>query len=348
MTQGSLIKAALTAALLVIIGVISWETYLRSTGFELAYDDGGPLWAHQRSRIYQPIDEATVFIGSSRIKFDLDIPTWKKLTGEDAIQLSCVGSTPRPLLADLAADPKFNGKVIIDVTEGLFFSMAPQNVFRPNEGIEYYKNITPTQRAGFVLNKPLESAFVFLDKDHYSINAMLEALEMPNRPGVRVGPIFPRDFEYTNLDRQTYMGKIFLADTAQQNKQKSIWAFFGTINRFPPISGHPLDSMIQVVKSDIDKIKARGGKVVFVRTPSSGQFLEKEKQGFPREKYWDRLLAETDCKGIHFQDFPQIDHYVCPENSHLSPEDAIDFTTHLVKILQDSTGWTFPKKTGEE
>jgi hypothetical protein len=171
---------------------------------------------------------------------------------------------------------------------------------------------------------------------------------MPNRPGVRVGPIFPRDFEYTNLDRQTYMGKIFLADTAQQNKQKAIWAFFGTINRFPPISGHPLDSMIQVVKSDIDKIKARGGKVVFVRTPSSGPFLEKEKQGFPREKYWERLLAETDCKGIHYQDFPQIDHYVCPENSHLSPEDAIDFTTHFVEILQDSSGWNFPKKAGVE
>ena len=344
MTQGSLTKAAITTAFLVIIAVLSWEFYLRKTGFERGYDDGGPLWAHHRDRIYQPIDEATVFIGSSRIKFDLDIPTWEKLTGEEAVQLACVGSTPRPLLTDLAEDPEFKGKVIVDVTEGLFFSLSPQSAARPKEGIDYHQNITPTQRAAFILNKPLESSFLFLDKDHYSINAMLDALEIPSRQGVFMFPIFPRDFGYVNFNRQEYMGKIFMADTNQQNRQKEIWAWFGKMNRFPPTSGPPLDSILLQVKTDVDKIKARGGKVLFVRTPSSGPFLEMEQKGFPREKYWDRLLVETDSPGIHFQDFPEINHYICPEFSHLSPEDAIDFTIQFVEILQDSSGWTFPKK----
>ncbi len=341
MSPSSLTKAAPVTALLVIIAVISWEVYLRSTGFELGYDDGGPLWAHQREQIYQPIDKATIFIGSSRIKFDLDIDVWEQITGDHAIQLACVGSTPRPLLADLAEDPKFNGKVVIDVTEGLFFSSSPPNLRRPNEAIEYHKKNTPTQRAGFVLNKPLESTFVFLDKEHYSINAMLEALEIPSRPGVFMFPIFPRDFGYVRFNRHEYMGKLFLADTNQQHKQQEIWAHFGRINRNPPITGPPLDSMIQAVKMDIDKIKARGGKILFVRTPSSGPYLEGEDKGFPREKYWDRLLAETECPGIHFKDYPQIDHYSCPEFSHLSPSDAIDYTKHFIEILKTDYGWTF-------
>ena len=342
MPQNYLTKAALFAAILVTIGIISWEWYLRSTGFELAYDDGGALWTHQRKQVYEPIDSATVFIGSSRIKFDLDIDTWKKLTGDHAIQLACVGSTPTFLLSDLAADPDFKGKVIIDVTEGLFFSMAPPNARRPKEVLDYYKKRSPTREASFRLNKPLESTFVFLDKDHYSINAILDKLELRSRPGVMMAPIFARDFGYVHFNRQEYMGKIFLEDTSEQHKQQSIWAFFGTINRFPPTSGHPLDSIMQSVKKDVAQIQARGGKVLFVRTPSSGPYLEKEEKGFPREKYWDRLLAETGSQGVHFKDYSQISNYACPEFSHLSPADAIDYTTKLVEILRNSYGWKFP------
>lgn len=342
MSSPSLKKAALLMLLLVAGSVIAWEVYLRSTGFEIGFDDGGPLWAYHRERIYSPIEQSTVFIGSSRIKFDLDIDTWESATGETAIQLSCVGSTPRPLLSDLAADPEFKGKVIVDVTEGLFFSKSPQNFIRPNEGIKYHKEITPTQRASFFINKPLESTFVFLDKDAFSMNSLLDKLEIPSRPGVMDPPIFARDFGRTKFNRQDYLGKEFMADTNQQRQQQGVWAFFGRMNRFPPISGAPLDSVIQTVRLDVDKIKSRGGDVIFVRTPSSGPFLMAEQKGFPRDQYWDRLLKETDCKGIHFMDYPEISSYQCPEFSHLSPEDGIDFTHHLIEILKKDIGWTFP------
>ena len=71
--------------------------------------------------VYESKDKATVFIGSSRIKFDLDIPTWESLTGNHAIQLANVGSSPRPVMEDLANDPNFKGRLVVDVTEGLFF-----------------------------------------------------------------------------------------------------------------------------------------------------------------------------------------------------------------------------------
>jgi hypothetical protein len=80
-----------------------------------------------------------------------------------------------------------------------------------------------------------------------------------------------------------------------------------------------------------------------VRTPSSGFYWEGEQKGFPREKYWDKILEVTGCKGIHFMDFPETNHYICPEASHLSPKDAIEYTGYLAHILQNGMMWTFPK-----
>ena len=65
--------------------------------------------------------------------------------------------------------------------------------------------------------------------------------------------------------------------------------------------------------------------------------------GFPRDKFWNRLLSFTDCPGIHFSDYPAIAHFVCPEWSHLRPQDAIVFTKHFIDILDKDKGWNFSK-----
>ena len=56
----------------------------------------------------------------------------------------------------------FKGKLVVDVTEGLFFSSAPGNARRPVEGMKYFKDRTPAQRAGFHINHLLESQWVDL------------------------------------------------------------------------------------------------------------------------------------------------------------------------------------------
>src|SRR5215210_2593526 len=119
------LKAGLLAIILISATFISWEMHLRSQGRGVSYDDGGSLWSDKRKQVYEPIDKATVFIGSSRIKFDLDIPTWQTITGDHAIQLANVGSSPRLMLNDLADDKNFKGKLVVDVTEFLFFGQDP-------------------------------------------------------------------------------------------------------------------------------------------------------------------------------------------------------------------------------
>jgi hypothetical protein len=308
---------------------------------DTSYDDNRALWAYTRAKVYEPKDRSTVFIGSSRIKFDLDIPTWEQLTGDHAVQLACVGSSPAPVLRDLANDSNFKGRLIIDVTEEIFLTTSSFDDEGPAKRVEYFHKITPTQRASFHIDRALESTFAFLDQDNYSFNAMLPHMHLPQRPGVFPDVEFPMEFDRTTLQRQSYMTPTFLADTSLQNKVKGIWAFFEKMNPDAPITGKRLDSVIQLIKSDVDKIQKRGGDVLFIRTPSSGQVWEDEQKLYPRAIYWDKLLTATGCRGIYYKDYPAIAHFECPESSHLSPQQAVVFTNNLVKILKDEKGWTF-------
>ncbi len=123
MPANSLSKAAILMVVIVLAAIISWELYLRNKGVRPDYDDGPPLWSDKRAMVYEPADKATVFIGSSRIKYDLDIATWQT-TGDHAVQLAIEGNSPLPVLDDLANDKNFKGKLVVDVTEGLFFSTS--------------------------------------------------------------------------------------------------------------------------------------------------------------------------------------------------------------------------------
>jgi hypothetical protein len=343
MQPTNLARAGRLALLLSLIFIISWEIYLRHKNITISYDDNEALFADKMARIYAPADQQTVFIGSSRIKYDLDIPTWEALTGKKAIQLANVGSSPRVVLEDLANDPNFKGDLIVDVTEPIFFSKGALYDKSTRKKLTYYRHITPTQRFSFQVNHALESQLVFLDQDNFSINAMLDnARLLPPREGVFPGIYFPMEFEQVSFDRQSYMTPEFVADTSLQAQVRDVWAY-GMKRKNPPMPKVQMDSIFNSVKKEVDKIKSRGGRVLFVRTPSSGPYREAEVKGFPRADYWDRLLTLTGCPGIYFTDYPATSHFVCPEWSHLKPADAIIYTRSLVKILEEK-GWKFSPK----
>lgn len=324
-------------ALLVVVVIAGWELYLRHTGLPLAYDDGKELWSDKRARVYGPPDRATVFIGASRIKFDLDIDTWQKLTGREAVMLAVVGSSPVPVLQDLADDPKFRGKLVVDVVEPLFFLNEPGALENPVAYIKYYKNRTPAQRASFAIDHLLESQFLFLDQNCFSLNAELGKWKLPDRPEIYVAPSFPNDFGRVTFERQNKMTDRFLADSGMQRQVQYRWSV-GMKRRagLPPPKEDPIPIVIRMVQDAVNKIRARGGEVVFVRPPSTGPYLAAEQRGFPRSKTWDPLLAATHCPGYFFSDYPATAHFNCPEWSHLSPYDAALYTKALIDELPPS------------
>ncbi|MEP6615750.1 MAG: hypothetical protein ABJA57_04195 [Ginsengibacter sp.] len=335
-------NAGILVLIVVLLFVTGYELYWRSKGFSISYNDDESLWSSKRKTIYSSPEKTTVFIGSSRIKFDLDIPTWDSITGNKAIQLSMVGTSPRPFLEDIANDKNFKGKLIIDVTEGLFFGRNTKRTEKSAvDGIEFYKKWTPAQKFSGVVNNVLESGILFLEKNKFSLNSLLDDLPVPKRKGVVERPVFPKAFSMNTSERQSFMDRNFLVDTSQQNNQINNWRITGSFDKTPGISGDSLTVIFNKVKSATDKIRARGGVVFFVRTPSSGGYLAAEKMNYPRQKYWDSLLIYTNCQGVYFEDYPAIAHFQCPEWSHLTPQDAIVFTKNLIDILEEK-GWSFP------
>lgn len=326
-------SSAFLALSLVVVFLLSWEGFWRSRGFEPTFHDDKSLWVKERRKAYRSPGNATIFIGSSRIKFALDIPTWEELTGEEAVQLSLVGTSPILVLHDLARDTAFAGKVVVDVTEPLFFSGFPPFHKSAVEATRHFQDQTPSERLSAGLSLALESRLTFLEEERFGLNALLSSLPLPNRPGVFQFPSFPKGFAWTTGQRQTYMSDLFLADSNAIRWQTEIWNILLLKAPDSALRGEELDRTLEEIRASVAAIRSRGGEVIFTRTPSSGPMLDFEKERFPRTDYWDRLLAVADAPGLHFEDYAPTADYHCPEWSHLTVEDAIDYTHHLVDLL---------------
>lgn len=332
--------AGLITILATILLFSAYEIALRTKKYEISFDDSPSLFAHARAKVYLPQNEATVFTGSSRMKYDICTDTWRSLTGETPVQLANVGSSPIPVVKDLAADPEFKGKLIIDATEGLFFDLAGWSYKRPNEMLKYYHEETPSQKFSYYVNDILESAFVFLDKESFSLSAILDRNIIWPRQGVREFPPYPINFSRLKRDRMQYLSEAFNNDSSEYNTMRKVWMGLAKDgSRRPPIPDHMVDSFLQDFKTHVDKIKSRGGKVIFVRPPSSGPLWQGEQMGFPRDRFWNKILKITNSQGIHFADYPEMTGFECPEYSHLSKQDAAVFTRHLVQALKNQGGW---------
>ena len=92
------------------------------------------------------------------------------------------------------------------------------------------------------------------------------------------------------------------------------------------------------VVAAVQKLRGRGGKIVFVRLPHSGGLKALEDRDTPRAQTWEPLLKGTAARGIYYEDFPELSGFNCPEWSHLSAGVSVEFTKRLVPHLQQALG----------
>ena len=331
--------AWLIGTLLFFAAFILWETHWRAFGAEPTIRNSDGLWAMQRRRIDNGEGEKTVLIGASRILFDVQLPVWERLSGERPIQLAVEGTTPLPILEDLAEDPDFTGRLLIDVSPDVFFSG-----FAYRGGIlKYYKNETLSQRFSQRVSMILLEPFLSFYEPDFALFAILKRLPWPARPGVS-NFLDVRRLSVQDADRNTRMWEKLEHDAGYRELAKTIWAQSFDVP-LPGISGP--EDLQRVIKEQIDKVsaavaklRARGIDPVFVRPPSDGPYYEVENRDFPRAPTWDVLLARTGSRGIHFENYAQLQGYWLPEWSHLSASEADRFTAALYPILRREHGWT--------
>jgi hypothetical protein len=317
--------------LLLVLLVAGWEEYWRAYGVRPSIANTYGLWAIQRRRIDAGEGNATVLVGASRLYFDIQLPVWERLDGTRPIQLSFEGTSPLKAVEDLAADPRFTGRVLIAVEPDLFFSGYEYR----SGAIRYARKESPSQRIGQWLSMRLIEPYFAFDDPDYALQTVLARQPWPGRPGLH-SFIRVRKLAETEADRNTHLWSKVDADPQYRGLARRIW-----LQNFVPSEDDPSPAeALKVEKEQIEQmakavaqLRARGVKVLFVRMPSIGPYLEYENRNFPRARAWHALLAATGAPGIHFEDYPQMHGYNLPEWSHMTRADAERFTAVLYGII---------------
>jgi transposase len=331
--------------LIVIAAASAWEFYCRSIGYGPTLNDNEDLWTSTRRRV-KP--ESVVIIGDSRAWFDLDLDELQNGLGKRPVQLAMGGSCAYPVLADLANDENFHGTIICSVVPRLF--VAPPGtppMERAGKAVRRSHTQTPAQRASQYLAMPLEEHVAFLKQEELTLDDLLKLLPIPNRLGALVPPRLPPYFGTLDRERRARMIEECARPGKLQSTIQQIWLPLFTPP--PPPTYIPKEEFMAKMKEAIEarfrdttaaveKLRARGGKIVFVRLPHSGGLKALEDRTTPRSQIWDRIIKDTAAPGIYFEDFPELSSFNCPEWSHLSAGDSVEFSKRLVPHLRSSLG----------
>jgi hypothetical protein len=329
---------------LVVAALAGWEWKMRTLGLRAGdLDAGVSHWAVERRRRAAGDHDDVVIFGSSRILFDTDLDVWEGMTGRRPIQLALPGTSPRFLLQRFADDGDFNGLVIVGVTPEIFFSEFT-SAFPEYLGLnELWLDESPSKRFGHRIGLMLSRYFAFLD-DSYTPGKLIERLDIPDRPDMRRPYLEVWKLAESFADRQYRMWPRLESDPRMIQHARKVWM---SGRPRPPVATEQIARVCEETRLNVQKIRARGGEVVFIRPPSGGDFYERELRNVPRSTTWDRLLEETGAFGIHFEDHPAMQGLEIPEWSHLSGASATRFTRAYVDVLTREMPWLRASQTGE-
>src|SRR5947207_2901885 len=327
--------------LILFAAVTTWEIYVRSIGYGPTLNDNEDLWTLRRRSV---TPESLVIIGDSRGWFDLDLDELQKGLGKRPVQLALAGSCAYPVLVDLANDKNFHGTVICSVVPRLF--VAPPGsppMDRAEKTVRRSHTQTLAQRASEYLAMPLEEHVAFLKQEELTLDDLLKRLPIPNRPYALVSPRLPPYFGTIDRERRARM----IEECAQPGKLQStiqqIWLPLFTPpsppsyipkEEFAKQMGQAIEQRFHDVAAAVQKLRSRAGKIVFVRLPHSGGLKALEDRETPRAAVWDRVIKDTAAPGIYYEDFPELAGFNCPEWSHLSAGDSVEFSKRLIPHLR--------------
>jgi hypothetical protein len=333
----------LAVAVLTTAATVAWELHARHAGYAPTLNDTPDLWAEARGSV-KP--DSIVLLGTSRMLFDMDLDVLEKGFGQRPIQLAIVGSSPFPILADLAADETFHGTVLLDIVPAMYLAPGGPPVEASQKALRRYHTWNHAQRASHQLGVMLEQHIAFLQQEDLTLGKLLEKLPIPNRSNAMIGPALPPYFYSLDRDRRARMTPVAatIGSPLQQRVSNGWLPLFSIppppsyipLEQFQKMMGQAMESRFVDTVKYVTQIKARGGQVVFLRLPVTGPLVDREEQLAPRVATWDRLVRECNVPAIHFAEHIELSSFNCPEWSHLSAEDSVEYTRRLLPYLQDA------------
>jgi len=271
--------------------------------------------------------------------FALDVAR-RRFPGIATRQLAIVGKMPMDTLADLSADANFRGTVICAITVRTLvrwplLEMLPELSRQPSETktegqrdyVDYFhKNRTANTDLDALLQAKVQSGAV-VSNPSVGVKRIVQVAAWEHQlPSLT--------YVHQHLDRggSAKFSSITTAQLAKNREHR-----FRAVRRGAELT-RPQDpqawlQLTESVEPLVRAIQGRGGQVVFVRFPISGEYWKQISRLYPKKKYWDRFAAQSSAVCIHFQDVPGMRGFDCPDLSHLDARDAPRFTDALLDEL---------------
>lgn len=285
------------------------------------------FWCMHRDRASaDPGRPKLVIIGASRAQLGIDpVILGEAFPDAEVIHLAIDGTPPYEVLRDLCTDPEFHGIVLCTTTANALAPADPKGDRRDLVYTQYYREEfhDPThwrERLDLWIEASLQSRLVLLSP-RLSLQSILASKGMPQP-------------SYLHMQYNRYRPS-FYRDRTTPEQLEQIRA-----RREPSVDGVTtvevgLDPAVgEELRSLHDMLRDRGGRVVLVRMPTTGDYWRANDIRYPKAMYWDRIEQWSGIPTIHFLDYPELSGYDCPDTSHLDATDASQFTRDLGKILR--------------
>lgn len=318
------------AAVVVVVVVLGGlEGFWRARGHRPSAVDDEDLWAYERSRADGP--GVVALLGASRMQMGFSTELARALRPERFVNLAVEGRAPLAVLRDLARDENFVGLVVCSITAQGFERKQRE---RQQRWVEHYHHRARLERM-------LDRHFTACMQASLVVAGPRLALPVLLRRFARGKP--PPDPAYlvTHADR-SHSADYRLIHIGSHRAWRIARRARGYARATIP---SPEQWAIEAAEAApwVAAIRARGGEVVFVRFPTSGEHWKLDERYYPRARYWDRVAAVTGAATIHFRDLPDAAGLLCPDTSHLDQRDAPRFTRALLAELErrgllESTG----------
>jgi hypothetical protein len=316
----ALVVACATAAGI----LLPLEAFSRSHNLATGADAHG-AWASLWMRT-DPRD--AVLLGSSRIQAGIDPGLLAAALGRPVRQLAVPGGSSLEFLEWLAEREEFRGVVLAEVMERVLFDAAYRGAERVARlrGEVAAAETSPDLRFRAWLRGKVERRWA-LPRAAISPRILVSSTLRGRMPDV-TGLVMFRE--------RSALLRLPPAVAAVRRRQ---WVE-QTRRTARPVGDAEAAERTRRFGAAAARIAARGGLVVALRMPSSGEVRTLEEEKWPRAARWDRLAGSAGLAAIHFADHPELREQECPDGSHLDAQDVGLFTKALLEVLRRKVpGW---------
>jgi hypothetical protein len=332
------------AVLILFVGMM--ELRLAMRGFQPSSSDTPWSWVVQRERADRLGERALVLVGASRMLLDVDLDVLRRNTGLEPVQLAIDGSSFVPVLENLADDPGIRGTVLVAYTENAIAGTEGEDAtatfiaqWRRRERAHHLPDYASSEAA---LTDWVHARLRSYADGARPITSLTKRIvaPWPTPQYLLVGSDRSWLADYSKVDMPAfYYGRVqrTLGEDVPVRGGMT-WSDLDAeirsrIDALPVADASRVDERLGRVAEMVRRIEARGGHVAFAAFPTDGLVRAIDAKRYPREMFADRLAATVKAKTIHFEDYPGLAGFKCPDGSHLDYRDRAAFTTQLVDVL---------------